>query len=599
MRASHVRRVLLAVLVLFALVAPGLATSRGAAESKGEPKPGALTMAMERVIIFKDGYGLFVKSGTGTTDREGRLITTEVPEAVLGTLWASVDDHELLSMTAAWADETDETVVDGDCASTQELLRANVGKLVSLHLEKSDITGRLVKLLEGPSPTVTATPAARGSMFSAVEGAPPPSSGALLVVDDTPNGRLVFPAANVLTVSGKDLGIECKRKTSTTQHGKKLTFDLGMKAADKAVKLHMFYFAPGVRWIPTYHVDTGGGAKAGVELQAEVLNEAEDLRNVAVDLVVGVPNFRFKDTTSPLSLESTLRQTLAQAAPQLMSQSLRMGNNFSNAAHYAVADEVDNSVAAVPAAPSVMTLAPNMTGEGRQDLFTYAARSLTLPKGARAIVPLWSTHAAQRHLYTADMTVLRGAGGNGMRGFSWSAAKPEGVVSPMNVQLNNVWHQLELSNTGDQPWTTGAALLTQGYLPLAQELLTYTSPGAKALVPITVAVDLRANVEEKETSRTQNALTLENRHYTLVKKKGTVTLVNHRKEASSMHVSLSMGGTIDSASNDGRTATDEARAEDWGGWVDPRAANHDTVTWDLTVGANDKRVLTYTVSFYE
>ena len=36
-----------------------------------------------------------------------------------------------------------------------------------------------------------------------------------------------------------------------------------------------------------------------------------------VDIVVGVPNFRFRETPSPLVLEATLRNALAEAAPQL------------------------------------------------------------------------------------------------------------------------------------------------------------------------------------------------------------------------------------------------------------------------------------------
>ena len=57
------------------------------------------------------------------------------------------------------------------------------------------------------------------------------------------------------------------------------------------------YFRPGIRWIPTYRIDLrqkDGKNMAQVSLQAEILNEAEDLHDVPLDIVVGVPNFRFK-----------------------------------------------------------------------------------------------------------------------------------------------------------------------------------------------------------------------------------------------------------------------------------------------------------------
>jgi len=45
-----------------------------------------------------------------------------------------------------------------------------------------------------------------------------------------------------------------------------------------------------------------------------------DIRVAALDLVVGVPNFRFKDVVSPLTLERVMRQALQETAPTLMAQ---------------------------------------------------------------------------------------------------------------------------------------------------------------------------------------------------------------------------------------------------------------------------------------
>src|SRR5436190_12770284 len=68
----------------------------------GDPAPadGSLALTTERVVVFKDGYALFVKAGTATADAEGRVSTTAVPDsAVLGCVWAKGDDRKVLGMS--------------------------------------------------------------------------------------------------------------------------------------------------------------------------------------------------------------------------------------------------------------------------------------------------------------------------------------------------------------------------------------------------------------------------------------------------------------------------------------------------------------------
>ena len=151
------------------------------------------------------------------------------------------------------------------------------------------------------------------------------------------------------------------------------------------------YFRPGVRWIPTYRVDLPGqDAKeklAKLSLQAEILNEAEELIDVPVDIVVGVPNFRFQKTPSPLVLESVLRNSLARAEPALMSQ---MRNDFSNASYSSRSGEFRRDAAAASgrAAAGDVELPGELAAGGAQDLFIYNLPNLRLRKGDRAAVSI-------------------------------------------------------------------------------------------------------------------------------------------------------------------------------------------------------------------
>ncbi len=82
------------------------------------------------------------------------------------------------------------------------------------------------------------------------------------------------------------------------------------------------------------------------------------------------------------------------------------------------------------------------------------------------------------------------------------------------------------------PWTTGAVLLMQGNQPLAQELLTYTSPKNDCRIPMTVAVELKGSFEEKETGRQLNALGWDGYPYAKIEKEAKVHLCNNKRERS-------------------------------------------------------------------
>ena len=164
---------------------------------------------------------------------------------------------------------------------------------------------------------------------------------------------------------------------------KRLSIDLGKEAAGKPAVVRLLYFTEGVRWIPTYRVGGGLATDAELALQGEVMNLAEDIEGAALDLVVGVPSFQFKDVVSPLVLERAMRRALEQAAPQIAQQMLSNGfrgrgdNNFGNDA----GDIGDAS------GPSAFSSAPELAREAEQDLFVYGLGKMSLRKGDRAAFP--------------------------------------------------------------------------------------------------------------------------------------------------------------------------------------------------------------------
>lgn len=589
-----------------AFLSPQLRAGAPAAEPSARPQdaparpdepaapvdPARLALTTDRVVVFKDGHALFAKSATGVADAQGRVYTNHVPEAaVLGCFWAASEDGRPVMMRAEWVENSRETIAERPCITLVELIRANVGRTLTLELhDRGRLTGTIVELLEAAAP-----PAAAATIVTSMhadgrttrwtpENREAHRGGEYVVVDEAQAGRIVLPVANVHRIVG-DLKTKMTETTRAFERTKRLTFELGAAAAGKPAKLRIFHFQPGVRWIPTYRLSEIDPGPARLILQAEILNEAEDIEGAALDLVVGFPNFRFKGVVSPLSLEATLRNALEQAAPGLMRQQLAQVQ-FQNRAGEWNGDE--GQPAGAPAAPA------EITGSGEQDLFVYSLGAFSLKKGARAAVPVWEQRTDRRHLYTLDIGVTRDSrSGSESTEFEGS---PTG--SPLCKLPHQVWHQLELANAGKSPWTTGAILVMQGVLPVAQELLAYTSIGGKALVPVTVAVDVRAEHGEEEIDRKPNALLWNHTQYALVRKRAEVTITNRRPEAIELRVRLGVAGRVTEASDEGAIVLNDFRADDWRNDHQARVNNHSDVTWNITLKPGETRTVTYAAQFY-
>lgn len=529
--------------------------------------PTRLDLHTERVVIFKDGHGLFIKSGTGVVDADGTLFTEQVPPtAVLGTFWAGAAPHAIRSLKAHYVERREVSTTTTDCVTHLELLRANLGRTFTITSVRGESW--------------------RGCLADVLE-VDPASGAAVSAVLDSAGRQLIVPIQDIRTIEGDGLTTTMTRTLTTTVGAKRLTFQFDPSARGRTVTVQVLYFTPGIRWIPTYRIEGELVDTADVELQGEILNELEDIRGAAIDLVVGVPNFRFADTISPLSLESAMRSALASALPN--QNDLRLSNaSFANRA-----GEWEGQYFQAQGGPrDAADIAPELTAAGEQDFFVYSVPAFDLQKGARATIPLWRSRAPLRHVYTADFHIVRDS-----RSGSTYRGEPPGNPSPLRLARNIVWHQLELTNSGDVPWTTGPAMLLRSFLPLGQELLTYTPIGGCALVPVAVAVDVRATHDEVEIERRANVLKWGGSTWSSIRKRGTVTITNFRDAPIESQVSLSIGGRIMSATGDGKIRLEDVRAEDWEGGFDS-ANNHSEVQWAIRLAPRQSVTLDYEVEVY-
>jgi hypothetical protein len=553
-----------------------------AAAEPGKP----LDFKTTRLVVFKDGYGLFVKEAPVVADADRMAFTDQVPDAaILGSFWATPSKGRLVSLVAGRTEKKTERTFDGVCLTVPELIKANVGKKATLLVSWSSAGGQtplttyegtIKAVLEEPprpeiEPETTSRPAVPLSTYFPLPGRPTrtPTASEYFVLD-TGKGEVALHVGAVRTLTIEGLSTKFQRPLSKTESVKRLVFLLDKDAVAKDATLHLMHFGPGVRWIPTYRVDIADRKAARIDLQGELMNEAEDIVGATVDLVVGVPNFRFKDVVSPLVLETALRNLLQQAAPQLMRQDL------SNTMFTQRASEWRGEVEpARVAAAADIRLPAELTSGGAQDLFVYSLPNLTLFKGQRAAVPIFTANVPFRHLYTWDIGIQRApteaVPGSGSR------------ASPVQLLRNDVWHQVELTNNTDKPWTTGAALVMQGAMPLSQDLLTYTSAnGGKVLVPVTVAIDVRGTYNEKEVGRDLNALQFDGDSYMRIRKSGELKITNYKNEDIDTVITCQFGGHCDSASDEGAVTMTDFVGSDWRDYRGHPAVNqHSTVRWTL------------------
>jgi hypothetical protein len=292
-----------------------------------------------------------------------------------------------------------------------------------------------------------------------------------------------------------------------------------------------------------------------------------------------------------LTLEQTLRNTLVQAAPQLMSQF--SSNRLSNALFTQRAGEFRREQAAAADQPQTagIELPPELTAAAAQELFVYHLPPLTLQRGERAAVPILTAKSPYRDVYTWDL--------HPQRADIATAPSGPGVSSPLALSENQVWRQIELTNAATMPWTTGAAMIMQGQQPLAQELLTYTSPKDICRIPVTVAVDLRGSFAEQEIERQLQALNWDNCQYAKIRNRATLTLRNNKAQPVEVEITLRLGGRAEQATHEGRITLAAYRAEDWENYRgSPAVNNSSTVLWKTTLPPGEKFEPTVEYQFY-
>lgn len=545
-------------------VALGTAISAPAAEPADPPR---VQTRLERVALFKNGLGYFVRRGELSASPTAALLGPFAAPAH-GTFW--VNTPATAGLESVIVHETRVKGEEVDARSMAELLKANVGRTVTVWTDaegKAPLTGTLLSYAPEPPLSLPPTPlhrmgTTRSDDSSALYSAYRPVYGrGDYVLIKTANGVVSISPSAVTRVffTGE---AATRYHTEVPGSGVDLTVRLRSPHPDDWVSLS--YLAKGITWAPSYLVDISDPKLAKLSASALIVDEAEDLTDTHVDLITGFPNLQFAEVTSPIAKHTDLAAFLQQltgggyrapvgATANVLSQAVTFGR--------------------AEAAPVPEYGLPAM-GEQVEDLFFYPLEHVTLRAGDTGYYPLFTISVPYVQVYQWTITDYIDQA---------DRYNPQ-PTTPDSREI--VWHSVRLTNTSQVPWTTAPAETVKNGQILGQDTLNYTPPKAEETLRITQAVNVRAEQRELETAREVDAVRLYGVHFDRVTVTGTLRVSNYKADPITLEVKKTVSGKVTST-------TPTAKVRTLASGIARMNATQE-LTWIIALKPGQKQEITYT-----
>ncbi len=501
------------------------------------------------ISIFKNGTAFFIKSGKVKTNNGSYRISKNIPPALFGTYWVNTPNSNIKSLSS-YVDtlSTSKKILANSIA---EILRANEGKQVKLHLRQEETTlDGVVEEIEKVSP------------------ANPNSTVRYLVNFRTASKWMSLTASDIKRVEF----LEKPNQTyKLSQAEVKPILEVAFKAQKPSQALSMMYLSNGLSWTPIYLIELLSEEQAQLTLRAEVVNNIEDIEQTDVNFVVGVPNFNYADKLSSLiNFANTV-------------SNVRGNNSFANFSN--TFSTQTYSIEANENSGGGMINANGIQGSSEEDLYFYTLKNMSLKKGGRGHYPIFETKIKIAHIYETNLPP------NNPNKQSY---RSDYLFSP---NPNKIFHSIKVNNDTQYPFTTGPALVVkqQGETkPISQDRLNYTSVGGNSFVKLTEAPDVRIKQGEKVIERAERAKKLTRGgsiySYDLLTIEGQIKINNYKNKKINLNIRRTILGDLKKSSVKWLKS---ARVNTYG------QANVTTdVCWETSLKAGEELEITYTYQIH-
>jgi hypothetical protein len=534
------------------LITPAVALFAG--ETADAPSPLPKTVA---VAAFKNGLAFVLRQGevplTGGTAR-----LAPIPNATLGTLWLAPGSPEArLDEIVAYRYST---AALRPIQSIGEILRANAGKTVTITYQMKEYTGEVVGLQNTASESVINQIAPADARYP-----PQPREDYLLLRID--KRLMAFPLGGISMANLPDDAVLHETVLNPNQ-----AFRVKIKGGSAREKLSMGYLEHGLGWTPSYLVSLTDDTNAQITMQAVVTDDAEDLQNAELFFVVGVPNFAYSNTLSPMSLQQSLVDYMKDSERDYDRR--KSFGALSNAIGGQVLMADEKEIAPI----SLVNGVDEMSSAPEEDLFLYSRSDVTLAKGERASYNVFSGSVGYEHLYNWEVE-------DQPRVDAYGNVINQNQNPQDATRADSIWHSIRLKNSTKFPWTSAPAMVVSGDKPVSQDTLTYTQKGATSTLRVTIATDIRASHEEREVARQPDINHRRNYNYDLVTVEGKLKVKNYKTKPVHLAIGKTLRGKTEVQSDLGKTVQlGEGIESD-----NPRSR----LTWEITLAPGQERVVTY------
>ena len=503
----------------------------------------------QSVSIFKNGQSFFFKSGNVKPDNGFyKLNEKDVPPALFGSLWFH-EPNGGINIIKSYPD-TIENKKTRLAVMFHELLEINEGKKLKIYLKgDKSIQGLLEEYISKQQNNGNALPYTTRMVIMKSD------------TDDNWASFYVNQINHIEFLEKPNLNFEQLDKSPKNI----VEVKFGNNKSNQT--LDMMYLRDGLNWAPEYLLELKSDTKADLTLQAEILNNGEDLENVDVNLVVGVPNFKFGDKPS-----------------FLIDFMKKRGHSFTGGAQQV---RLSNAVSFNPntyemEAP-VSTTTASIEGSENEDYFFYGLNDFSLPKGGRAMQKIFKENIDIAHVYEVNLPERNNR----------TTFNEDFFFSPDNK--NKVFHTIRVNNTTGRPWTTGSVFIINNEgerKPVSQDMLAYTSHGGHSFIKVTEATDIKIRHAEKEIGRTENAKRYPKNsyHYDLVNVEGKIKIRNFKNEEIHLNVRRPITGEL--------KETNVPWLKQGAQSISGNPNKKDNICWEMKLKAGEEIEVVYTYDVY-
>ncbi len=210
-------------------------------------------------------------------------------------------------------------------------------------------------------------------------------------------------------------------------------------------------------------------------------------------------------------------------------------------------------------------------GSKSADLYYYHAGKVSLPKGAKTLLPIAQSTINYKHVYEAAI------------GDITNYAYNKTILST-DQKTTDVFHSLKITNKTGAPLTEASVfVVNENEDPIAQDKLNYTPVNEEASIKLSKAIDVSVKSKEEETGKDEKARKFNKVTYDKVMLKGTVDIVNSLDKPITLTLKKALRGEV--TKNDGGTVTKPGRFLD----INPVSL----IKWDVELKAGEKKTITY------